>query len=127
MESTRQQKYAKLLQKELGEILQKEMSNAFGKVLITVKDTKVSPDLSFAKFYLSFLPSDKSAETMTALGERKSEIRKHLGLRIGKQVRIVPSFAFFLDDSGEYADHIEKLLAGLDIPPAPEEDEEEED
>jgi ribosome-binding factor A len=122
---SRQKKYSSLLQKDLSEIFQKQMANAFGKAFITITDVEVSPDLSFAKIYLSLMLSDKPNETLELIQERKSEIRKHLGNRIGKQVRIIPELAFFMDDTLEQANRIDDILSKLDIPPEEDEDEEE--
>ena len=126
MESKRQQKYAKLIQKELGDIFQKESKHLIGKAMITITRVMMSPDLSFAKVNVSFLLADPDA-TYELINEHKKEIRHHLAKRIGKSVRIIPEIAFFPDDSASYAQHMDKVISGLNIPPAPKEDEEEED
>ncbi|MGY6520186.1 MAG: 30S ribosome-binding factor RbfA [Mongoliitalea sp.] len=126
MESKRQQKYSKLIQKEIGEIFQKEAKHLLGSTFVTVSGVSMSPDLGVAKIYLSFL-LDKDKVMFEKINEKKSEIRKHLGNRIGKSVRIVPELALFLDDSASYAQHMDKVISSLDIPEAPEEDEETED
>ncbi|GMQ25636.1 hypothetical protein Aoki45_23180 [Algoriphagus sp. oki45] len=124
MESQRQKKYAKLIQKELGEIFQKEARHLIGRTMVTVTRVEVSPDLGFAKVNLSFLLADKN-QAFDLINDHKKEIRHHLGKRIGKSVRIIPELAFFPDDSASYAQHMDKIISGLNIPPAPEEDEEE--
>lgn len=126
MESKRQQKHAKLLQKELGDIFQKEGKHLVGKTLITITRVIVSPDLGFAKVYLSFLLADPKT-TFELIDEHKKEIRHHLSKRIGKSVRVIPEIAFFPDDSATYAQHMDKVISDLNIPPAPEEQEEDED
>ncbi|GMQ29992.1 30S ribosome-binding factor RbfA [Algoriphagus confluentis] len=126
MESQRQKKYAKLIQKELGEIFQKEARHLIGRTMVTVTRVEVSPDLGFAKVNLSFLLADKD-QAFDLINDHKKEIRHHLGKRIGKSVRIIPELAFFPDDSASYAQHMDKIISGLNIPPAPEEEEEEED
>lgn len=126
MESQRQKKYAKLIQKELGEIFQKEARHLIGRTMVTVTRVEVSPDLGFAKVNLSFLLADKN-QAFDLVNDHKKEIRHHLGKRIGKSVRIIPELAFFPDDSASYAQHMDKIISGLNIPPAPEEEEEEED
>ncbi|UJP66368.1 30S ribosome-binding factor RbfA [Mongoliitalea daihaiensis] len=126
MESKRQQKYSKLIQKEIGEIFQKEAKHLLSNAFVTVSGVSMSPDLGVAKVYLSFL-LDKDKGMFEKINEKKSEIRKHLGNRIGKSVRIVPELALFLDDSASYAQHMDKVISSLDIPEAPEEDEENED
>lgn len=124
MESKRQQKYAKLIQKELGDIFQKEARHLIGKAMVTVTRVGVSPDLSVAKVNLSFLLADPKS-TYELINEHKREIRHHLAKRIGKSVRIIPELAFFPDESASYAQHMDKVISDLNIPPAPEEEEEE--
>ncbi|MFN3801312.1 30S ribosome-binding factor RbfA [Belliella pelovolcani] len=126
MESKRQQKYSKLIQKELGEIFQKEAKHMVGNAMVTVVRVLMSPDLSVAKVNLSFLLANNEV-LFEKINENKKEIRKHLGLRIGKSVRIVPELAFFMDESASYAQHMDKIISSLDIPEASDEDEEEED
>lgn len=127
MESKRQQKYAKLIQKELGDIFQKEAKLLVGKAMITITRVMVSPDLGFAKVYVSFLIADPK-KTYDLINDHKKEIRHHLAKRIGKSVRIIPEIAFFPDDSAVYAQYMDKVISDLNIPPAPlEEDEEDED
>ena len=126
MESKRQQKYAKLIQKELGDIFQKEAKHLIGRSLVTITRVMVSPDLGFAKAYLSFLLAD-SKELFEHINDHKKDIRHALAKRIGKSVRIIPELAFFPDDSATYAQHMDKVISDLNIPPAPEEDEEEEE
>ncbi len=124
MESKRQQKHAKLLQKELGDIFQKEAKHLVGRAMVTITRVMVSPDLGFAKVYLSFLLADPQA-IYQLINEHKKEIRHHLAKRIGKSVRIIPELAFFPDDSASYAQHMDKVISDLEIPSAPEEEEEE--
>lgn len=126
MESKRQQKYSKLIQKELGEIFQKEAKPLVGNAMVTVVRVIMSPDLSVAKINLSLLLANNQ-ELFDKINDHKKEIRKHLGKRIGKSVRIIPEIAFFMDESASYAQHMDKVISSLDIPEAPEEDEEEED
>ena len=124
MESKRQQKYSKLIQKEIGEIFQKEAKHLLGSSFVTVSRVIVSPDLGLAKIYLSFL-LDQDRPVFEKLNDKKSELRKHLGNRIGKSVRIVPELALFIDDSATYAQHMDKVISSLDIPEDSDEEEKE--
>lgn len=126
MESKRQQKYAKLIQKELGDIFLKDAKHLVGRAMITITHVLVSPDLGFAKVYLSFLITDPES-TFKLINEHKKEIRHQLAKRIGKSVRVIPELAFFPDDSASYAQHMDKVISDLHIPEAPEEDDENED
>ena len=127
MESKRQQKHAKLIQKELGDIFQKEAKHLIGKAMITITRVMVSPDLGFAKVYVSFLLADPKS-TYELINDHKKEIRLHLSKRIGKSVRVIPEIAFFPDDSATYAQYMDKVISDLNIPPAlPEEEDEDDD
>ena len=121
MGSTRQLKYAGLIQKDLSEIFQRDARHFIGNAFVTVTGVEMSPDLGFAKVFISLMMVDDKRGFMSMLDQRKKEIRKALGMKIGKQVRIVPEIAFYLDETEEKAQRIDDLLAGLDIPPAEEE------
>lgn len=110
MESTRQKKVARLLQKELAEIfIRKGNELAHGK-LISITKVRVSPDLSFAKIYISIFPAMNQEDILKTIGEHSSRIRFDLGQKIRSQLRIVPDIAFHIDDSLDYIDKIDKLL-----------------
>lgn len=110
MSTVRQNKVASLVQKELADIFQKEMKNAFGSGLITVTHVFMSPDLSFAKTYLSIFGAKKKEETLEAVRKQAREIRRLLGLRTKKQLRIIPEIAFFPDESAAYAEKMEDIF-----------------
>ncbi|HIX87453.1 MAG TPA: 30S ribosome-binding factor RbfA [Candidatus Parabacteroides intestinigallinarum] len=109
MESTRLHKIERLLQKELGDIFQKQTQAMHG-VLVSVSVVRVSPDLSVAKAYLSIFPSDKSKELIEAIRANTKAIRYDLGQRVRTQLRKIPELSFFIDDSLDYIEHIDKLL-----------------
>lgn len=122
-ESTRQQKYSKLIKKDLSDIFQKDKMGLFGNSFITIADVQVTPDLSIAKIYLSMMLVKDKESLLESITSRKSEIRKILGNLIGKQVRIVPDLQFFKDEVEEQASKIDQLIDSLDIPPAEDEEE----
>ena len=110
MESTRQKKIARLLQKELADIfLKKNNELAHGK-LVTVTSVRVSPDFSFAKVFISIFPSTNQQDVLNSIETHSARIRFELGNKIRSQLRIVPEIAFQLDDSLDYIDKIDKLL-----------------
>ena len=126
MESKRQQKVARQLQKDLSEIFQREVPHLFNSAFITVTSVKISPDLSVARVYLSFLATKNKEMLLETIQEKSKVLRQHLGDRVRHQLRIVPELSFFLDDTVEYADKMDKLFHGLDIPPAPAEEDDDE-
>jgi ribosome-binding factor A len=110
MESTRQKKVSRLIQKEVADIfLKKGAELAHGK-MISITKVRVSPDLSFAKIYVSIYPSSGQEDVLRSIHDRSSKIRFEMGQKVRKQLRIVPEIAFFIDDSLDYIDKIDKLL-----------------
>lgn len=109
METTRQQKINRLIQKELGEIFLLQTKQMKG-VLISVSIVRISPDLSIAKVYLSIFPSDKNKDLLKNIQDNAKAIRFDLGQRLGKQLRVIPELVFYLDDSLDYLENIDKLL-----------------
>lgn len=116
MESQRQHKYSKLLQKELAAIFQQDVKSMFGSVFITVTDVKVSPDLGFAKVFLSFLMVSDKKEELKKVKEVKNKIRGILGTKIRSQVRIIPEIEFYLDESLDHAAKMENLFNKISKP-----------
>jgi ribosome-binding factor A len=109
-ETTRQKKVARLIQKEVADIfIRKGSELAHGK-MISVTKVRVSPDLSFAKIYLSIFPSTNQDEILQSVHDHASRIRYDLGHKVRSQLRIVPEIAFYIDDSLDYIDKINKLL-----------------
>ena len=118
MESKRQKKFASLLQKELGEIFQRESKSLFNGTFITVTYVKMTPDLGLARVYLSFLLTNDKEKTLQNIESHSSQIRGALGKRIGKQVRKVPALEFYIDTMQDEIDRVEKLFENLNNPPA---------
>ena len=109
METTRQHKIARLIQKELSEIFLLQ-TKAMQGVLVSVSAVRISPDMSYARAYISVFPSESSAEIVKNINENVKAIRFELGKRVRFQLRIIPELKFFVDDSLDYVDHIDELL-----------------
>jgi ribosome-binding factor A len=114
--STRQQKYAKLIQKELSLIFQRDQRGILDNAFVTIADVRMNPDLSVAKVYISMLLAKEKEKVLVKINRHKSEIRKALGDRIGKQVRIIPELIFFKDELEENASKMDELIKNLNIP-----------
>ena len=108
MQETRQNKIARLLQKELSLIFQQQTRATHG-VMISVTRTKISPDLSICTAYLSVFPSEKGEEILANINANTKQIRYELGTRVRNQMRIIPELRFFIDDSLDYIEHIDEL------------------
>jgi ribosome-binding factor A len=109
MESTRQSKIARLIQKELSEIFLLQAKSMNG-VLVSVTAVRVSPDLSIARVYISVFPSERGDEIVKNLNDNMRSIRFELGNRLRHQLRIIPELKFFIDDSLDYLERIDELL-----------------
>ena len=110
METIRQSKIARLLQKELAELF-RQKQRSFGNAMITVTVVRISPDLSVAKIYLSvFSPKGKKEEIFEAVKEKSNVIRAELSAKLRYQLMKMPELNFYIDDSLDYLENIEKLL-----------------
>lgn len=109
MQETRQNRIARLLQKELAIIFQLQTRATHG-VMVSVTRVRVSPDLSICTAYLSIFPSEKAEEILKNITANEKTIRYDLGTRVRNQLRIVPELRFFIDDSLDYIEHIDELL-----------------
>lgn len=116
MESTRQHKISRMLQKELGEIFLLYAKNIHG-TLITVTGVRVSPDLSIAHINLSIFPANKVEDTIKKVNAESKSIRYELGNRVRNQLRIIPELSFHVDDTLDYMERIDTLLKS--DPPSP--------
>jgi ribosome-binding factor A len=110
METTRQRKVARQIQKDVSEIFTREAAGLLEGAMVSVTVVRVSADLSFAKLYLSVFPFEKNEAVLHNLAKNHGLLRKALGDRVRKQLRIVPELFFISDDSLEYIENIENLL-----------------
>jgi ribosome-binding factor A len=110
MESTRQQKVARLIQKELSQVFIKEGSWLYGRIMVSITTVRVSPDLSVAKIYLSIFGTSDKKKVLQTLDQHKPKIRYLLGQQLKNQLRIIPELIFYLDDSVDYAEKMEEVF-----------------
>jgi ribosome-binding factor A len=117
MESNRQKKIASVLQLDLVDVLQSAATQgAMRGIIISVTKVNVTVDLSIAKVYLSIFPVNKGEELLEGIKSNSSLIKHELAQRTRHQLRRMPHLSFFLDDSLEYIDQINRSLKGLDNP-----------
>ena len=109
MESTRQAKISRLLQKELSEIFRQQTAKTHG-IIVSVSAVRTSPDLSVAKAYLSIFPTEKSQEVLESIKNSAKTVRYELAQKVRFQLRKVPELQFYLDDSLDYLENIDNLL-----------------
>lgn len=114
MQGTRQEKIAKMLQKEFGDIFVL-YARRIGNVIISVSEVRVTPDLSMAKVFLSIFPSAKAAEIMERVEADNKSLRYELAHRLRNNLRIIPEFTFYNDETEEKMAHIDDLLASAGV------------
>ena len=112
MESTRQLKISKLLQKEMATIFQDVAREHFAGTLLSVSKVRVSPDLGVAKVYVSIFPVAKTKAVEEFLAVNNTKLRGALGHSVGNQLRVTPELMIYTDDSLEYEENIDRLLRG---------------
>ncbi|GAA3972333.1 30S ribosome-binding factor RbfA [Mucilaginibacter dorajii] len=111
MESKRQQKFAGVIQEDLAAIFQREGMNYLPNTLVTITKVRVTPDLAIARIFLSFFGSSTNFQlALQTIKLHASEIRYKLGARIKDQVRIIPQLEFFIDDTSEYVERMDKIF-----------------
>ncbi len=108
--TTRQNKISRLIQKELAAAFLREMKTDFPGLLISVTVVRITSDLSLARCYLSLYPREKAEDTLKQIKHKTRTIRGILGNKVGKQLRIIPELEFFIDDSLDYLEKIDRLL-----------------
>jgi|SRR3954469_4911704 ribosome-binding factor A len=113
MESKRQQKFAGVIQEDLAAIFQREGMNYLPNTLVTITKVRVTPDLAIARIFLSFFNNANITQALHIIKSHASEIRYKLGARIKDQVRIVPQLEFFVDDTSEYVERMDKIFDKL--------------
>jgi ribosome-binding factor A len=118
MVSTRQLKVARLIQKELADVFQRDIKSLFTHSMISVTRVTISPDLSVAKIYLSIISEREKATVFDDIQHNKKEIRYQLSKRIGKKIRKIPELIFYLDEGVEHASKMDEIFRKLHIPPA---------
>ena len=120
-ESTRQKKVARVIQRELGDIFQRDKSLT-GNAFVTITEVEITPDLAMASVYISMMLVKDTEAVINLITNKKGEIRGKLGNIIGKQMRIVPDLEFYVDQIQEDAMRIDSIIDNLNIPPAPEDE-----
>jgi ribosome-binding factor A len=110
MESKRQQKFAGVLQQDLAAIFQREGMAYLPNTLVTITKVRVTPDLAIARVFLSFFNNTNVQQSLQTVRSHASEIRYKLGARIKDQVRVIPQLEFFVDDTNEYVERMDKIF-----------------
>ena len=108
--STRQNKISRLIQREMAQILLKLNKIKFQGKLISVSVVRVTKDLGIARIYLSIFPSEFAEEILSEINAAGKQLRGELGRKVGKSLRVIPELEFYIDDSLDYIENIDKLL-----------------
>lgn|SRR5690554_206067 len=113
IESKRQQRFAGIIQKDLAEIFLREGNIWLPGVMITVTRVRITSDLGIARVYLSFLPVKDPQEALEKIRHHGNEVRYKLGTRIRNQTKSIPVLEFYVDDSNDYVEHMDKIFEGI--------------
>lgn len=113
IESKRQQRFAGIIQQDLADIFLREGNIWLPGVMITVTRVRVTSDLGIARVYLSFLPAPDPNEAIEKIRHHGNEVRYKLGTRIRNQTKSIPTLEFYVDDSSDYLEHMDKLFEGI--------------
>ncbi|MCD6354198.1 MAG: 30S ribosome-binding factor RbfA [Prolixibacteraceae bacterium] len=108
--STRQNKISRLIQREMADILLKLNKSKFPGKLISVTVVRVTKDMGIARIYLSIFPSEFAEKILGEISKNSKQLRGELGRKVGKSLRVIPNLEFYIDDSLDYIDNIDKLL-----------------
>ena len=118
MDSRRQAKFSRMIQRDMSEIFMREGENLFNRKFITVTNVRVSPDLGYVKVYLSFM-NEKEPDVLLALIRLyTNELRSHLWNKIRKEVRKLPELEFYYDDTMDYVEKMDKIFTEIHQKPA---------
>ncbi|MEX1002923.1 MAG: 30S ribosome-binding factor RbfA [Crocinitomicaceae bacterium] len=110
MGSFRQKKIESVIQKELSTIFREQARSLCLGAMVTVTAVKMSPDMSFAKGFLSIFGTKDQKEVFQHINSHAKTVRYELGKRLGKNLRRIPELAFVIDDSLDYAEEIDRIL-----------------
>lgn len=108
--TTRQNKVAKQIQKDISEIISIHTREFFSGKMLTVTNVRITPDLGIARIYISVFPSGNSGDIISKMNEHHALFRNELGRKLRHQVKKIPEITFYLDDSLDYIENIENLL-----------------
>jgi len=112
MDSIRQQKISKLLQEDMSDLIQKDLSHLSMKSFVTVTMVRITPDLGIARIYISVFATDNKEAVVQNFNDNVSEVRYLIGKRLRHQLRHIPQLQFYIDDSLDYIEKIDKALKG---------------
>ena len=109
--SNRMYKIDEELKKEISNIISLELKNPHLTGLISVTNVKTTPDLRFAKVYVSMINEKSKKENLKILKQSSGYIRSEVARRVN--LRITPELIFEFDDSLEYGSRIEEILKDI--------------
>lgn len=116
-ETPRQRKIAAVLQRELSLMLQEDLrKKGINNIVISITKVSVTIDLSLAKIYISIFPKTETEKYLNSIQKNVFQINHEMSSRMKNQLRKMPKFSFFIDDSLDYIEGIEKAISKPDNP-----------
>lgn len=116
MESTRQQKFARLIQREVSDIFSKHGKEFFGNAFVTITKVNVTPDLGLARINMSMFKQTEPQKILEQIQKHKGNIRKLLGIKIKNTIHHIPDLEFFVDSSLDYVEKMDNIFKHIEIP-----------
>lgn len=113
LEGKRQKQVAAVLEKELNDIFHRLGLSMMHGGMISISSVKITPDLYDARIYLSFFKVKDPVEALKMINDRSWEIKRELTARVRHQLRSMPQLNFFIDDTLEYVDKMERLFKDI--------------
>ena len=113
LEGKRQKQVAAVLEKELNEIFQRLGLAMMDGGMVSISSVKITPDLFDARVYLSLFKVADPVSTLKSIEEKNWEIKRELTSRVRHQLRSMPQLKFYIDDTLDYVDKIDKLFKDI--------------
>ena len=113
METNRQKKVARLIQKDLSDIFLTESKTKYRSIMITITHVFVSKDFSIAKIYLSLFPDTDKLHVFEDIKSQKAKIKHKLSYKLKNQMRKTPELVFYLDNSMQHYENIDQILKDI--------------
>ena len=116
-QTPRQMKINTVIQHEIAYLIQDAIRKSnTPNLMVSVTKVKVVPDISIAKVYVSIFPKDKVDMYIENLKTNKNQLRHDLSQKLKSQLRKVPELNFYLDESLDYIEKIDKELTNGENP-----------
>ena len=106
----RQEKVARQIQKDLGELMQQHRGEWMAGAFVTIAKVTITPDLGYVNVYLSLYNNANRVAVLDHINDQNKEIRKALAQRVRHNFRKIPEIRFYEDDTLDYVEKMDELF-----------------